>query len=259
MIIYYEENGIIRIEIEENKELFAYQLPYNLTDLYFGKDFNKEVRQGVLSNSITKIIFGQNYNQRILPNALPSNLKFLQFDSGFTHMINVELLPKNLTHLIFKGGYHYQITHNTLPKNLIQLSFSYNRYEINEYVLPNSLTHLKLGYDYNYEFKKNVLPEKLVYLELGGIYSHILKEVPSTLKTLYIYGSKDNELVINNLPNVIEKIIFYNLEVPITYLPISIKYIQLICYSSLTFKYLNKLHVNYKVIDKLNKEITNNF
>ncbi len=255
MIIYYEENGIMRIEIEENKELFAHKFPHNLTDLYLTKPFNKSIKQGILPLTLRKIIFGRNYNQEILPNVLPINLKFLQFDSKFTHVINIDILPKNLTHLIFNGGYYHPITQNTLPKNLIQLSFSYNKYELTKYVLPKSLTHLKLGYDYNYEFKKNVLPENIVYLELGGIYSHILSEVPQTLKTLYICGSKENELVVNNLPNTIENLIFYNLEIPILNLPISVKYIKLICYSDLTLNYVNKIPFGCQIFDRFNNEI----
>ena len=255
MIIYYEPNGIIKIEFKENKELLLLDIPYGLTDLYFGRYFNKPIKPGILSSTITKIIFGQNYNQIILPGVLPLDLKFLQFDIGFTQMINIDILPEKLTHLIFKGGYHHLITHNTLPKNLLQLSFYFNKYELNEYMLPTSLTHLNLGYNYNCEFKKGVLPEKLVYLGLSEIYSHILKEVPPTLIILNIYGSKKNKPVLDNLPNMIEILILYKLEIPLEILPPSIKYIKLIYYSKLTLQYLNNLPLECKILDKTNKEI----
>ena len=121
--------------------------------------------------------------------------------------------------------------------------------------MPKTLTHLKLGYNYNYEIKKDVLPENIVYLELGGVYSHILKEIPQSLTTLFICGSEENEILINNLPNTIKHLIFYNLQIHIRNLPIPIKNIKLICYSELTHKYLTKIPFGCKIYDKYNKEI----
>ena len=255
MIIYYEPNGIIKMDIEENIEILPCDIPVNLTDLYFGRTYNKIIKRNILPSSLTKIVFGENYNQEIYPNVLPKNLKYLQFGRNFNKQINIDVLPENLTHLIFTGTYNYLITYNTLPKNLIYLAFNFNKYEINEYILPTTLTHLKLGYNYNYELTKDVLPNNLVYLELGGIYSHELKDLPPTLTTLYICGSVENKLVINNLPDIINFLIIYNLQVQITNLSNSIKKIKLICYSELTCKYLDKIPFGCKILDKHNREI----
>jgi hypothetical protein len=255
MIIYYEPTGIIKMEIEENKEILPCDIPYNLTDLYFGRIYNKQIKRGILPMTLVKIIFGEKYNQEICPNILPNNLQYLQFGRDFNKQININVLPVKLSHLIFAGTYNYLITYNTLPKNLVHLAFNFNKYEINEYVLPDTLTHLKLGYNYNYKIKKDVLPSNLVYLELGGIYSHILKDIPVTLTTVYICGSNENKIVIDNLPNTIVNLIFFNLEIEITNLPTSVKNIKLMCHSQLTLRYLNKIPFGCKIFDKLGKEI----
>jgi hypothetical protein len=255
MIIYYEPNGIIKMEIEVNKEILPCDLPQNLTDLYFGRTYNKGIKEGILPNTLKKIIFGDSYNREIHENIFPHNLKYLQFGRNFNKQVNVGVLPEHLTHLIFTGTYDHVITFDTLPKNLIFLAFNFNKYEINEFVLPNTLTHLKLGYNYNYEIKKNVLPMNLVYLELGGAYSHILCEIPPSLTTLYICGSRENEVLLNNLPNTISNLIFYNLQIEISNLPIEIKSIKLICHSQNTYGFLRKIPFECKVYDKYDKEI----
>ena len=123
--------------------------------------------------------------------------------------------------------------------------------------MPNTLTHLRLGYDYNFEFKKGILPPNLEYLELGGIYSHMLTEIPTSVKTLYICGSKENELMLTNLPESIETIIIFNLHIALTNLPINISKIILICYTEDTIKLLKKIPFNCKIYDKYSKEIKN--
>jgi hypothetical protein len=254
MIIYYEPGGVIKIEFEENKEIKLSDQPLNLTDLHFGNFYNKPIIKNTLLPSIKKIIFGDNFNQNIEPNILPQNLYYLEFGKYFKKEIDADILPKNINYLIFKGSYNYLIKLNTLPKKLIYLFFLYNKFEIEKYVLPNTLIYIKLGYNYNYEFKKGVLPEKLEYLELGGIYSHVIKEVPKTLKFLSTCGSKENELLLNNLPNTITTLILYNLEVTLNNLPINLKFIKLICYTENTLKLL-KLPFGCKVFDRFDKEI----
>jgi hypothetical protein len=149
------------------------------------------------------------------------------------------------------------LTKSTLPKNLIYLSFRTNKCEICENILPETLLHLKLGYNYNFEFKKEVLPNKLKYLELGGIYSYSLANIPETLETLSICGSKENEVLLNNLPLSIKNLIIYNLEIPLNNLPISIENIKLICYNDKTLKLL-KIPFGSKVFDRFNKIININ-
>jgi hypothetical protein len=254
MIIYYEPGNVIKIELVENKDISPCDLPYGLTDLYLGKFYNKPIKKNILPSSLKKIVFGDKYNQELYIDIFPLGLKFLQFGREFNKQININVLPENLTHLIFTGTYNYLITHNTIPKKLLYLVFNYNKYEINEYILPDTLTHLKLGYNYNFEFKKNVLPKNLFYLELGGIYSYILVNVPETLNTLYICGSIENKLVIDNLPNI-ENLIFYNLQIELTNLPITIKKIKLICYTINTYKFLQKIPFGCKIVDKNDKEI----
>jgi len=255
MIIYYETGGIIKIEIDENKELKITDFPFGLTNLYLGDKYNKEIIKNILPSTLKKIIFGTNFNQEIYPNTLPCNMEYLEFGENFTKIIHKDILPSNLKYLIFRGNYKYILTYSTLPKNLIYLSFKTNKYEICENILPDTLLHLKLGYDYNFEFKKGVLPNKLKYLELGGIYSYSLANVPETLETLSICGSKENELLLNNLHPSIKNLIIYNLEVSLNNLPIGIESIKLICYNDKTLKLL-KIPFDCKVFDRFNKIIT---
>ena len=79
MIIYYEPNGIIKMEVEENKQILACDIPQNLTDLYFGRLFNKIIKEGTLPITLRKIVFGEKYNQELYQNIFPDNLKYLQF------------------------------------------------------------------------------------------------------------------------------------------------------------------------------------
>lgn len=254
MIIYYEPNGVIKIEFEQNREILPSDIPPGLTDLYFNINFNKQLKLGILPTTLKKIVFGDKYNQEIFPNTLPENLEFIQFGKEFKCKVSQYIFPVNLKNIFFMGNYKHKIHKETFPPNLKYLYFNFNKYEIEDNVLPINLEKIKLGYDYNFEFKKNTLPKKLKHLELGGIYSHILKEIPKSLKILSICGSKENELLLNNLPSTIALLILYNLEIPLLNLPTNIKYIKLICYTEETLKLL-KIPFGCNVYDRYNKEI----
>ena len=65
----------------------------------------------------------------------------------------------------------------------------------------------------------------------------------------------ENAPVLDNLPNTIQILTLYNLEIPLVNLPPSIKYIKLICYSKITLQCLNNIPLECKVLDKSNKDI----
>jgi hypothetical protein len=255
MIIYYEPDGTVKMNYELNEEIKKDKIPDNLTELHFCNSYNLTIKPDILPINLQKIYFGNNFNKKILPNTIPENVSFIELGTGFSQQIECNTLPSNLSHLIFKGGYIYNIVLNTIPKKLSYLSFYYNKYEINEFVLPSSLKFLRLGYNYNYEFKKNVLPNNLKCLVLGGIYSYVLKEIPKTLKTLYIIGSIENEKIINNLPDSIKTIIFYNLEFTLTNININVEKIFLICYTDEKKTLLKNIPFNCKIFNKYHNQI----
>jgi hypothetical protein len=251
MIIYYEDKGVIKMEFEENKEIKTFDIPYGITDLYFGKNYDKSINKNILPKTLKKIVFGDNFNQEIYPETLPNGIDTIYFGYYFNKKINSHILPEKLKHLTFNGEYKYPLTINTFPNNLTHLSFKYYNIEIAKNVFPETLIYLKLSIDYNYEFTNGTLPKNLIYLELGAQYSYDIKNLPETLETLYIYGNKN---IIKNLPNTIKKIIFYKLEIELNNIPLSVKNIVLINYTKNTSIYLKNLHNDCKILNKDNKE-----
>jgi hypothetical protein len=253
MIIYYEPNSVIKIEIFENyldPDIF----PVGLTDIIFGPYFNVKIKENILPITLNKIIFGKNFNQIIEPNVIPPNVKFLQFDFGFKQKIIPNSLPNELTHLIFIGGYAHPLEKFTLPPNLLHLFFYYNKYEIQSNILPNTITHLKLGYGYNFKFTPNMLPHNLSYLDFDKTYSRELVNLPTNIKTICIDGHINNLNIINSLPNNLIFLIIDNLNFNIDNLPMGIN-IKLLNYNDQTLEFFKKIPWETKIYDKNNNLI----
>jgi hypothetical protein len=245
---------MVKFVIDHNKEIINTDIPVDTTELYFGRFYNKQIKENVLPNSIKKIIFGESFNQEIKINTLPKNLKYITFSRNYKKKITSQIFTHTLTHITFTGSYNYKIVQETLPNSLLSLSFFYNKCEIEPYVLPTSLQYLKLGYNYNYEIKPNVLPDSLIYLELGGIYSNQVFWTKN-ITTLSITGSKENLILLENLPYTIKKIIFYNLDTEINNLPFTLETIQLMCWTYSSLDFIKKIPFGCKLIDKYSQEI----
>lgn len=140
-----------------NHRIIPCSIPTNLVKLYFGKNFNQPIGDGVL-NKLHK-------------------LEVLQFGKCYSHKLKARYLPPNLEVLIINSNfYSYDINsimkkyHNTLK--VLQLSDNYNT-ELE--VLPESLERLILGNSYNHNLMHLItkLPN-LKYLKVGKDYKHYL-------------------------------------------------------------------------------------
>ena len=76
------------------------KLPYNLTHLTFGWDFNQNVD---LPCNLTHLTFGNNFNQNV---NLPCTLTHLTFGNDFNQNVD---LPRNLTHLTFGNNFNQNV------------------------------------------------------------------------------------------------------------------------------------------------------
>ena len=137
-------------------------LPNSLTHLYFGYDYNQELKRGVLKHNLKHLEFGFSYNQNILANVLPSSLTHLTIGGFFNKAI--AKLPVSLTHL-------------KIDQSLQDLIF--------DSVVPGGVTHITVG-TYNLERHRNKEVEK--YLDKIVTTSSL----PVSLKKIIIRASKDH-------------------------------------------------------------------
>ena len=113
--------------------------------------------------------------------------------------------------------------------------------------LPNSLTHFFPSYYYKGTFTN--LPDSITHMCLWNYEKDI--SFPSSLSTLYVQGNSELSI----LPNTIESIIFYRLNVVVDNLPSSITKIQLIQFNKENIKLIKKIPYGCKIVDKCDNYI----
>ena len=90
-----KETEIIFYHDESKYFLPLRYLPYNVTQLTFGRSFNLPF--GELPPNLTHLTFGTSFNQKI--SIFPQNLTHLTF--GFNFNQKIDIFPQKLTHLVF--------------------------------------------------------------------------------------------------------------------------------------------------------------
>jgi hypothetical protein len=93
-----------------------------ITEIVFGKEFNRKINPGELPESLTSLKFGENFDQYICPNVLPKNLKYLEFGEKYCCTIYNEALPYGLTTLIFKGDFMVKCR-DALPRTVTTIGY----------------------------------------------------------------------------------------------------------------------------------------
>lgn len=176
----------------------------------------------IIPNTINNIHFKQESNIKKYKsmNNLPKETKILIINSSLFDEYNklIDNLPISLIHLKLNN---YNKTINNLPLNLLKLEILYNfSKKIDK--IPNSILHLTLSDNFNnsinnlptrlikLEFHKQIdpftyftnnnnnninfdfLPESLEILVLPNQYSKQINDLPSSIKTIYIYKHQHN-------------------------------------------------------------------
>ncbi|KAK5576500.1 hypothetical protein RB653_007644 [Dictyostelium firmibasis] len=131
-------------------------------------------------------------------------------DENNTKVFDFKSVPNETVELRFKKTFNQPIPDGSLPNTVEIIDFGIDgdsefNQELTESNLPSELKSLTLGNAFTFK-----LPSlKLVYLSMGkGTMS--LKHFPYTLETLKYYGSIQNDLKENNIPNVKTLLIPFN-------------------------------------------------
>ena len=252
----------LTLEYNVNKSIDEFVFPEGIRHLIFSYIFNQPITK-TLPSTLESIKFDMGrFNRRITKNILPDNLELLLLGDNHNCVIKPNVLPKNLKTLYLGESYNYEITHDIFPPNLefLHVGHKYN-YKLLSNSLPSKLIQLVLGIEYDQEITENVLPNTLEILTLDSAYSHIFNEnvLPKSLHTLEIYGSKKNELTVNNLlfyQNIINIKIF-KLDLELLNLPSSVKKIMIVDDKSYTVKnkHLIKILEGCIIVDENNEII----
>lgn len=114
-----------------------------------------------------------------------------------------------------------------LPLSLTQLTLNSN-FNLPIKLLPPLLTHLIFGNEFNQPID---LPSQIIYLSLSSNNEYIINNLPNGIEKLHLFD-KAFDLELNNLPTSIKTIIFTNVNFRIydkklNCLPDSVEYIKL--------------------------------
>ena len=175
---------------------------YMISDtIIFDPKYNDPLDINLISQ-YKKIIFSDYQLSEGIYNAYENNIfnNFIWVGSYFNQKVN--LLPHQLTHLTFGWMFNQEV--DNLPHLLTHLTFGscFNQ-EVN-WVTP-LLTHLTSGFAFN---KPNIyLPSGIKYLKLDCNNSYIIAQLSSNIEVLEL--DKEFNLELNDLPNLLKKIIFH--------------------------------------------------
>ncbi|EFA77498.1 hypothetical protein PPL_12100 [Heterostelium album PN500] len=188
----------------------------NITELYFGREFNQHLNRNSLPPNIITLSFGHYFNQPILIDVLPKSLKYLSFGYYFNQKLEIGVLPNSLLSLSFGDAFNQVLSVGELPVKLKSL-FSGNGFNqiLSVGVLPKSLLSLVLGDRFNLLLSKGVFPESLKSLKMMGYNLRIDRDVlPNNLENLY-FGSFNQTLDIGTFSNQIRSLTFTKLRQPL--------------------------------------------
>ena len=205
--------------------LLQYYKNINLSDYYDNIKQNK-------SNNITHFIFND-FHKKI---QIPDSTIHLIYNSN-EYIFN---LPKSVLYLIFVNSFNQPVGHqeckdincpHNLPKNLLYLKFSNNFNQPVEH-LPNSIKYLKFGYHFNQlvghqgcedtKCPRN-LPNSITYLTFGQLFTEKINKFPNSLIKLTFCDTSN----INNLPFIEKLTIYFQKNLEINNIPITIKHIEI--------------------------------
>ena len=178
-----------------NQQIKENSLPITLEVLVFGSDFNQKIRQNVLPPNLKVIVFGDFFTQKLEENTIPKNLKMLKFGFRYREIIKKNILPDTLEILDMDNYFTIQ----QYPTGLKKFIFRDHVYTSGEKkifdlkVLPENIEFLDFMFCYgnlsNFNFGK------LKILKIGYDHLKSIKELPSTLKYLEIYGNDSIDTV----------------------------------------------------------------
>jgi hypothetical protein len=232
MFIHLINKNILNM-IEDNIDYWVYQ-DYLIFKPHFNKEINelslRKYKHIIFSNYKNPLITIKTFNKYIYeykdfyefskfnqPINLPDTIIHLTFGYYFNQPVN---LSCSLTYLCFDFNFNQPLN---LPNSLEHLSFGnlFNQ-PIN---LPNSLKYLNVGSSFNQNIN---LPTKLKYLCINSNNQYIINNLVDSIEELELGYNFNLEL--NNLPNNIQRIIFYKYSIydkNLNSLPDSIEFISL--------------------------------
>ena len=121
---------------------YLYKLPYSITRLTFGFNFNQSI-ENIIPDSVIWLTFGFCFNQSI-QRSVPNSVKYLEFGYHFNQPI-FGSIPNSVKYLTFGCEFDLCIE-NCLPNSVTHLKFNnISSYENLKYI-PDSVNHLVIRY-----------------------------------------------------------------------------------------------------------------
>ncbi|KYR01630.1 hypothetical protein DLAC_01631 [Tieghemostelium lacteum] len=186
--------------------------PESLTELTFGREFNRPFENGMLPPYLRKLVVGP-YYRHALTN-LPETLEVLGI--GCYQIIKGDI-PSSVKHLIIGGGVK-ELSPDVLPSSLTRLDIDtrYSNVDLKVWSIPSSVTRL--------EFKPSL--SNSVYNRLTRI-----GVIPNSIREFYWDFNGNHTIEYNGLPNSIQimTINTHNWSLTIPKLPVSIEDLTVRC------------------------------
>lgn len=168
-----------------NKPIIAF--PIALQDLIIQGSYNQDLPE--FPTTLINLVIGGIYNNP-LP-VLPQSLISIKLLGKFNKPI--VFLPDNLKKIQIAGSFDQILP--TLPNSLIEIDITQNAISYNKPLpfLPSNLVVLKLESPF-FEFRIETLPMSLKELVIGGVYNHVLPELPHKLEKLHLLGNYSHRI-----------------------------------------------------------------
>lgn len=200
-------------------------------------DVNQPVDFNLINKTFTKIIFSNYFDLDSCKNTLnemnfieyskwrgsifnksinlKENITFLHFGESFNQPFE---MTETITHIIFGSSFNQPINITDSLYHLV-LRDIYNQ----PIISSNNLIFLMIGYNFDYPIQL----EKVKYLDINCNNEYIINNLPNTLEKIFL--NRGFNLPLDNLPNQLKSIVISNTNYihKFNNLPDSIEYIEL--------------------------------
>ncbi|KAK5581558.1 hypothetical protein RB653_001594 [Dictyostelium firmibasis] len=128
-------------------------IPYGVTSLSFGFNYNQPIKPGVLPNTITSLNLGGRFNHKLSNGSIPNSVTNLQFGYYYNKPIEPGVLPSSIKSINLGHCFDQYLFLGTIPMGTEKLIVSpcFNQPIDRVGIFPSSLTYLSFNVkDYFY-------------------------------------------------------------------------------------------------------------